>query len=131
MVIFAYILMVILTLSVMAKKSNTKHSGVVYSTDPEFRYQTDQDPEIETLRPEKQNLRVWLDRKQRKGKIVTLVTGFTGKHDDLDDLGKMLKGKLGTGGAVKDGEILIQGDFRDRVLDILSGLGYKVKKAGG
>jgi translation initiation factor 1 len=115
----------------MAKKSNTKRSGVVYSTDPEFRYQTDQDPEIETLPPEKQDLRIWLDKKQRKGKVVTLVTGFAGKHDDLDDLGKLLKSKLGTGGAAKDGEILIQGDFRDKVMDILSSLGYKAKKAGG
>jgi translation initiation factor 1 len=115
----------------MAKKSKTKFTGVVFSTNPEFRYQTDQDPDIETLPPEKQNLRIWLDKKQRKGKIVTLVTGFTGKQDDLDDLGKLLKSKLGTGGAAKDGEILIQGDFRDKVMDILSALGYKVKKAGG
>jgi translation initiation factor 1 len=115
----------------MVKKSNTKRAGIVYSTDPEFKYQTDPDPDIETLPPEKQNLRIWLDKKQRKGKVVTLVTGFSGKLDDLNDLGKMLKGKLGTGGASKDGEILIQGDFRDKVLDILTGLGYNVKKAGG
>jgi translation initiation factor 1 len=115
----------------MAKKSSKKRTGVVYSTNPDFNYKTDGHPDMETLPPEQQNLRIWLDKKQRKGKVVTLITGFVGKQDDLDDLGKTLKSRLGTGGAAKDGEILIQGDFRDKVIDILSASGYKVKKAGG
>ena len=115
----------------MSKKDRKKRVGVVYSTDPEFSYKTEKDKEQETVPPHEQDLRVWLDRKQRKGKIVTLVTGFRGNDDDLADLGKMLKNKLGTGGTAKDGEILIQGDFRDRVVEILSAAGYKAKKAGG
>lgn len=115
----------------MAKKGKNTHSGIVYSTDPGFEYQTDETKEQETLPARQQNLKVWLDRKQRKGKVVTLVTGFIGNDDDLTDLGKMLKNRLGTGGSVKDGELLVQGDFRDRVIQILSEAGYRVKKAGG
>lgn len=115
----------------MSKSNRKKRTGVVYSTDPEFSYKTEHDEEQETPPPNEQDLRVWLDRKQRKGKLVTLVTGFAGSDKDLSDLGKMLKNKLGTGGSAKDGEILIQGDFCDRVMEILSAAGYKVKKAGG
>lgn len=115
----------------MANKLKNTRSGIVYSTDPGFEYQTDEPQEQETPPPGKQNLKVWLDRKQRKGKVVTLVTGFIGSGDDLTDLGKMLKSKLGTGGSVKESEIIIQGDFRDRVIDMLTREGYKVKKAGG
>lgn len=104
--------------------------GMVYSTDPNFQYVTDEQPEPETLAPSKQNLRIWRDSKQRGGKIVTLVKGFTGREEDLRDLGKLLKTKCGVGGSVKDGEIIIQGDHRDRVVEILTKAGYGCKKAG-
>ncbi len=115
----------------MSKKGKSKFSGIVYSTNPGFNFQNDSPEETETLPARQQNLKVWLDRKQRKGKVVTLITGFEGRESDLADLGKMLKSKLGAGGTAKGGEILIQGDFRDKVIDILASEGYKVKKAGG
>ena len=105
--------------------------GVVFSTNPDFRYEHDQEDEAETLSPNKQDLRVTLDKKQRKGKSVTLVTGFIGKEDDLKELGKLLKTKCGVGGTVKEGEILIQGDFREKILEILKKEGYKAKRSGG
>ncbi len=112
-------------------KKNKNIQGVVYSTDPEFQYQHDQEEEMDTLPKEKQDLRVMLDKKQRAGKAVTLITGFIGKEEDLQVLGKLLKTKCGVGGTVKEGEILIQGDFRDKILQILLQAGYKAKKAGG
>ena len=112
-------------------KKNRNINGVVYSTDPDFQYEYDKDNEEVTLAPEKQDLRVQLDKKQRAGKAVTLVTGFKGSAEDLDILGKKLKQRCGTGGSVKDGEIIIQGDFRDRVMESLKAEGYKVKKVGG
>ena len=112
-------------------KKNRNVSGVVYSTNPEFEYQHDQEEEQETLSPNQQDLRVALDKKQRGGKAVTLVTGFKGTEDDLVTLGKLLKQKCGTGGSAKDSEILIQGDFRDKVMELLKSYNYKVKKAGG
>lgn len=104
---------------------------MVYSTNPDFQYETVGGEEVETPPPARQDLRVWLDRKSRAGKTVTIVRGFVGSPDDLRELGRLLKGKCGVGGTVKDGEILIQGDFRDRVADILLHEGYRAKKAGG
>jgi len=105
--------------------------NVVYSTNPDYEYEHEEEQEEETLATNQQNLRVTLDKKKRKGKSVTLVTGFVGTADDLKGLGKMLKSKCGVGGTAKDGEILIQGDFRDKVLQLLIQAGYKAKKSGG
>ncbi len=105
--------------------------GTVYSTNPDFQYENDSENEQDTLPSQQQNLRVMLDRKKRKGKSVTLVTGFVGSDKDLKDLGKLLKSKCGVGGTVKDGEILIQGDFCNRAMEILKNEGFKVKRSGG
>jgi translation initiation factor 1 len=115
----------------MAKKDSKERLNIVYSTNPDFKYEYDNNGPQETLPPQQQNLKVMLDRKQRAGKIVTLVNGFVGKEDDLKELGKILKSKCGVGGTVKDGEIMVQGEFKDRIFEILVQMGYKVKKAGG
>ena len=114
----------------MADNNWKARLGMVYSTNPDFQYKTDEVEEAETLAPAQQDLRVWLDRKQRGGKVVTLVKGFVGREDDLAELARLLKTKRGVGGAAKDGEILIQGDHRDRVVEILTKSGYRCKKAG-
>ncbi|MFN8255252.1 MAG: translation initiation factor [Bacteroidales bacterium] len=106
--------------------------GMVYSTNPDFQFQyNEKQEEQETLTPSKQDLRVMRDSKQRKGKTVSLVTGFIGSEEDLKKLGKMIKSKIGVGGTAKDGDIIIQGDFVDKIIEILVKQGYKVKKAGG
>ncbi|MEO9968089.1 MAG: translation initiation factor [Reichenbachiella sp.] len=113
----------------MSKKDKFKNRvGVVYSTDTSYDYVEDQELEEETLAPKDQKLRVELDKKNRKGKQVTLVTGFTGMTGDLKELGKMLKTKCGVGGNVKDREIIIQGDLRDKVVEILQKEGYQARK---
>ena len=112
----------------MAKK---KKINVVYSTNPDYSYDFNEDQESETLDANQQSLYVSIDRKKRAGKEVTLVEGFIGHLDDLKDLAKTLKSKCGVGGAVKDGEILIQGKFKEKVYDLLKDLGYSVKQKGG
>lgn len=102
--------------------------GVVYSTNPDFKYETSQPEQAETLAPEKQRLIVRIDRRNRGGKQVTLVEGFVGSQEDLAVLGRTLKVKCGVGGAAKDGEITIQGDLRDKVVAILTSLGYNAKR---
>ena len=114
----------------MAKKSK-KRIDIVYSTDPDFDYDYNNQISEETLPPQQQDLRVALDRKKRNGKEVTLVTGFVGNDEDLQSLGKLLKQRCGTGGSAKDGEIIIQGNKVLKVLELLQAEGYKAKRTGG
>lgn len=101
--------------------------GVVYSTNPDYDYQYDDQPEAETLEPGKQRLRVAIERNHRGGKTATLVRGFVGTDDDLQALAKMLKTRCGVGGSAKDGEIIIQGELADKVRQLLASAGYNVK----
>lgn len=113
----------------MAKKSDwKKREGVVYSTNSDFDYDYGGEEKIDTPIPAKQNLRVSLDKSGRAGKQVTVVSGFVGRNEDLDALGKRLKSRCGVGGSVKDGEILIQGDHRDKILALLQQDGYRARK---
>ena len=115
----------------MSKKFKPDKGGFVFSTDPNFRFEEEDQPAKETLPAAQQNLRVKLETKHRAGKTVTLVDGFTGSDEDAEKLGKQLKNFCGTGGSVKDGEIIVQGDQRDRVLQFLLKNGYsKTKKSG-
>ena len=112
----------------MADNDWKKRLGVVFSTNPDFKYEEEEQEEAVTLEPSKQNLIVGIDRKGRAGKQVTLITGFVGTNDDLAELGRTLKVKCGVGGSAKDGEITIQGDFRDRIVAILKDMGYRAKR---
>jgi len=115
----------------MAKHKKKQYEGIVYSTNDDFGYVEEDNLEVETLAPSQQRLRVLLDKRNRSGKAVTLVAGFVGKADDLAALGKLLKQRCGVGGSIKAGEILIQGDFRQKVLEVLRQQGYQPKLAGG
>jgi len=111
----------------MSKKNRT---NIVYSTNSDFDYEYESEQQEETILPHQQNLKILLEKKGRRGKTVTIVNGFIGSDIDLNDLSKNLKTKCGTGGSAKNGEILLQGDFRDKILDILNEMGYQAKKAG-
>jgi translation initiation factor 1 len=115
----------------MAKNNDwKKRDGVVYSTEPGFNFSYQQNEESAPLPAKQQNLLVVLDKSMRAGKQVTLVKGFIGSSADLDQLGKLLKSKCGVGGSVKDGEIIIQGDHRDKLVLLLQKEGYKAKRSG-
>ncbi|NOT51363.1 MAG: translation initiation factor [Chitinophagaceae bacterium] len=111
----------------MSKKNKPDTRGFVYSTDPNFSFEEDQNS-AETLQPAQQKLKVRLDAKHRAGKAVTLVEGFIGKEEDLEGLGKKIKSFCGTGGSAKDGEIIVQGDQREKVMQWLMKNGYKQAK---
>jgi len=113
----------------MGKKK--KRKDVVYSTNPEFEYSFNEEMEEETSLPSDQHLYVYHDRKQRKGKTVTIVEGFVGTKEDLNELSKQLKSSCGVGGSVKEGLIIIQGEIRDKVISLLEKQAYKVTRKGG
>lgn len=104
--------------------------NIVFSTNPNFEFESEEETEVEKVANNKQNLRIELDKRHRKGKAVTLVTGYIGSDDDLGELAKMLKTKCGSGGSSRCGEILIQGDFRQKILEILLKEGYKARSIG-
>ena len=112
----------------MAQQDWKSRLGVVYSTNPDFKYETLQEQEADTLPPESQRLTVRIDRRRRAGKQVTLVEGFVGRSEDLAALARTLKTRCGVGGSASDGEILIQGDLRDKVVALLKEMGYNAKR---
>jgi translation initiation factor 1 len=112
-------------------KNKKKRIDVVYSTNPDFDFDHEGDAADQTLPNDEQYLNVMIDRKKRKGKEVVLITGFVGTDDDLKDLGKTLKQNCGVGGSAKDGEIMVQGNQRDKIMDYLKSEGYNVKRVGG
>lgn len=112
----------------MADNNWKDRLGVVFSTNPDFQYTVKEEAEASTLEPARQKLIAGIDRRNRGGKQVTLVTGFVGTAEDLKELGRTLKTRLGVGGSAKDGEITIQGDFRDKVVELLKSLGYNAKR---
>ena len=114
----------------MTKKNKKERIDIIYSTNSDFEYEYDEEQNEETLVPNKQKLKVLLDRKSRKGKTVTLIQDFIGTDEDLKELGKLLKQKCGVGGSVKDGEIIIQTENRDKIMTILSNLGYGYQRVG-
>lgn len=115
----------------MSKKNKKKRVDVVYSTNPDYEYDYEGESVEETLPPEEQNLKVRIEKKGRGGKTAVVVKGFIGSEDDLKDLAKTVKTKCGTGGSAKDGEIIIQGEMRNKVLEVLKKEGYNAKQAGG
>lgn len=117
----------------MSKKNNDwkRRDGIVFSTADSFEYQYEEETNLDSLPSSQQKLRILLDKKARAGKQVTLIEGFVGTEEDLKELGRLLKNKCGVGGSTKDGEILIQGDHRDKVLQVLTLAGYGAKKVGG
>lgn len=113
----------------MAENDWKSRLGVVFSTNPDFKYETEEEsPQQQTLPPQKQKLRVFIEKKNRGGKQVTVIAGFIGTEEDLQALGRMLKTKCGTGGSVKEGEIIIQGDMREKTVTILEQSGHNVKR---
>ena len=111
-------------------KKGKNRKGVLYSTDPDFEYEYENEAS-ETLDNDDQNLEIWIDKKHRGGKTCVLIKGFIGRNEDIKALSKTLKSKCGVGGSVKNGEILIQGNVRDKIIDILEKEGYNTKKVGG
>jgi translation initiation factor 1 len=112
----------------MANKK--KRKNIVYSTNPDFEFSFEEGETAENLPPQQQQLRVFIDRKNRKGKSVTIVSGFEGSEKELKSLGKQLKSQCGVGGSVKEGEIVLQGEWAEKVLDILQKDGYQCKRSG-
>jgi translation initiation factor 1 len=129
--LYPFFILPFLVYSIMSKKNKSDKNGFVYSTDPSFRFEDEEQPVQETLPAKEQKLKVKLETKHRGGKTVTLVRGFIGKEEDLETLGKSLKNFCGTGGSAKDAEIIIQGDQRDKVLQWLQKNGYTATKRIG
>jgi translation initiation factor 1 len=115
----------------MNKFNNKLKTNIVYSTNKNFINEVEENEDVDTPAPGSQMLKIWLEKNSRGGKTVSVIKGFQGPEDELEKLAKMLKTKCGVGGSVKEGDILIQGDHREKILKILTDAGYKAKKAGG